>query len=683
MSGDDYIRDRWYPAIQEFLMAADSATTFDRDLPIPPMCMNQVPPSHRAEPVVSEWATLGSQPRVRRLSPARRVGAAASCRPRKPCPVRNWIWVLISLGGCWSSNSSLDPSPSLPVPPPTPVRSAGSEEAKENLNGAWNAPPESPRPARDDDWFEDVTQRCGVNFTYRTGREAEQFTMPEMFGGGVGLFDFDCDGDIDLLCIGGGQISRTVEITGRAPALYRNDGDWKFTDVTREVGLDVPLDYSHGCTVGDYNRDGFPDLWISCYGHSRLYRNDQGRAFTDVTESAGLAFDGWSTGATFADINRDGWPDLYVATYLKWEPDPKADCRNPHSGRRDVCMPGDFSGGPDRLFLNRQDGRFEEISRQAGLVAEGKGLGVVAGDFNDDGWIDFYVVNDVIRNYLYLGRGDNRFEEQAILAGAAGNEYGVPEGSMGLDYGDYDGDGRGDLFVTNYELEENSLYHNDGDGMFSHSTFAVGLAGKCRPDVGWATGFADFDSDGWLDLFIVNGHVVYHNRQSPFRQPSFIYRNVGGKRFEDVTERAGPWFSFSHNGRGAAVGDLDNDGAPDLVVSQWDEPVVVLRNRLRPKNWVSLELRGTRHDINAVGASAQVIAGEKTLTRFVRGGGGYASYFDPRLLFALPDSETTSMEARVRWSDGHEELFSDLATRQIHRVVEGRGIAVASQAVRD
>ena len=528
-----------------------------------------------------------------------------------------------------------------------------------------------------------MTQSCGVHFTYSTGRESEQYTMPEMFGGGVGLFDFDDDGDIDILCLDGGNISSSSEFSGRHPGLFRNDGDWKFTEVTQAVGLDIPLDYSHGCTVGDFNRDGFPDLWISCFGRSRLFRNDRGQKFIDVTESAGLAFDDWSTAATFADINQDGWPDLYVATYLNWKPNPDENCKDPHSGRRDVCMPGDFSGTPDRLFLNQQNGRFEDISQKSGLLAEGKELGVVAGDFNRDGHIDFYAANDVIRNSLYMGQGNNQFREQAILSGAAGNEYGIAEGSMGLDYGDYDGDGRGDLFVTNYELEENSLYHNDGDGMFSHSTFAAGLAGKCRPYVGWATGFCDFDSDGWLDLFIVNGHVVYHNRQSPFRQPAFIYRNQGGQRFEDVTDKAGSWFSFSHNARGAAVGDLDNDGAPDLVISQLDEPVVILRNRLTPQNWISLALRGTRHDINAVGASVEVSAGPRTLTRFVRGGGGYASYFDPRLLFGLAEHEASSIEARVRWPDGHIEVFPDLQTRHIHQIVEGAGVAPAVDATKD
>lgn len=346
-------------------------------------------------------------------------------------------------------------------------------------------------------------------------------------------------------------------------------------------------------------------------------------------------------------------------------------------------MPGDFPGAPDRLFLNQQNGHFEEISEQAGLQKNGKELGVVAGDFNSDGQIDFYAANDVILNSLYIGQGGNHYQEQAILSGAAGNEYGIAEGSMGLDYGDYDGDGRGDLFVTNYELEENALYHNDGEGMFSHSTFAMGLAGKSRPNVGWGTGFADFDSDGWLDLFVVNGHVVYHNRQSSFRQPAMLFRNRNGQRFEDATAEAGPWFSFNHNARGAAVGDLDNDGAPDLVVSQLDAPVAILRNRRAPQNWISLVLRGTTHDIDAVGASAELRVGGRTLTRFVRGGGGYASYFDPRLLFGLAGVEDSLLDARVRWPDGHIEVFPGLPTRQIHQIVEGSGVAAAIDTTND
>ena len=538
------------------------------------------------------------------------------------------------------------------------------------------------RVARDNDWFEDVTLKAGVDFSYHSGSEAGQFTMVETFGGGIALFDYDLDGDPDLLCIGGGDIVRTgndqlpmLNISGRSPAFFRNDGNWNFVDVTRDVGLDGQIDYTHGCAVGDFDRDGDPDLLITCYGRSRLFRNEKGESFKDVSDSANLHIDGWSTSACFADVNGDGWPDLYVASYLQWKPDLERRCLDPKSGQRDVCMPGNFPGAQDRLFLNQQDGTFRDATKESGLLADGKGLGVVAADFNDDGWLDFFVANDVIRNHLYLGSKDGRFEEQAVLSGVSGNEFGIPEGSMGVDYADYNADGRGDIFVTNYELEDNSLYRNNGDGLFSHSTVPVGLASSCRPYVGFGTGFADFDSDGRLDLFVINGHVTYRNRTSPYRQPAFIFRQTNVGRFENVSEDAGPWFSVNHPGRGAAVGDLNNDGAPDLVVSCQDGPVSILRNRKPPSNWISVTLRGTKHDIDAVGAQAQLTVAGLTQTRFVRGGGSYLSYFDPRLLFAIVDGLVAKVNLRVQWPGGHEEVFQNLDTRQNHVIHEGSGIA--------
>lgn len=533
-----------------------------------------------------------------------------------------------------------------------------------------------PREMQAGDWFEDVTKLTGVDFAYHSGRQAGHFTMVETFGGGVALFDYDVDGDVDLLCVGGGDISSTLEISGRPPALYRNDGDWVFVDVTHEAGLDQSIDYSHGCAVGDYDRDGFPDLLITCFGKTTLFHNVDGHRFEDVSRSANAQIEGWSTAACFADVNADGWPDLYVTGYLKWEPDGQRRCSAPKSGLRDVCMPGNFSGAPDRLLINQRNGTFVDKSASSGLRVDGKGLGVVAGDFNLDGWIDFFIANDVIQNHLYLGSSSGQFKEQAVWAGVSGNEFGIPEGSMGVDFSDYDGDGVGDIFVTNYELEDNSLYRGSGKGLFNHRTIPEGLASVCRPYVGFGTGFADFDLDGMLDLFIVNGHVVYRNRQSTYRQPAFVYRQAETGRFQDVSKTAGPWFSVNHGGRGAAIGDLDNDGAPDLVVSCIDEPVSILRNRNKASNWISAKLLGTDHDIDAVGAWVQLAVAGRNQTRFVRGGGSYLSYFDPRLLFAIPDEAVAEVELRVHWPGGNEELFSSLKTRKIWTLVEGAGVPV-------
>ncbi|MDB5335607.1 MAG: repeat protein, partial [Planctomycetaceae bacterium] len=477
----------------------------------------------------------------------------------------------ISLASCRPAPAIVEPAPSSPAV----VKLAFATPAVPQPVSA----PTVPRAARSDDWFEDVTPTTGVNFTYRTGRETLTYSMVESFGGGVALFDFDNDGDTDVLVTGGGQISQAFEIRGRAPGLFRNDGNWNFVDVTAEAGLSQANDYSHGITVGDFNADGFSDLYFTCYGHSHLYQNDGAGWFHEVTVEAKLELDGWRTAATWADVDRDGWPDLYVCGYVEWQPDPKRFCGDAKQQIRDVCMPRDLPATSDRLFRNRGDGTFQDISATAGLRSGGKGLGVVAADIDRNGWIDFYVANDVEDNFLYLGGPGGKLEEVGAHRGVSGNEYGIPEGSMGVDFADVNGDGFGDLFVTNYEQEDNSLYRNDGTGNFNHATVAMGLGGSNRPWVGFGTGFVDFDSDGWLDLFVMNGHVTYHVRTSAFEQPALLYRNLSGQRLQDISERGGPWFSVPHVARGAATGDLDHDGAPDLVVVQQDAPIAILRNR--------------------------------------------------------------------------------------------------------
>ncbi|MCA9068807.1 MAG: VCBS repeat-containing protein, partial [Planctomycetaceae bacterium] len=331
-------------------------------------------------------------------------------------------------------------------------------------------PDHSPRSPSETDWFEDVTSQTGINATYHSGQDAKLYTILETVGGGVAMLDYDQDGDMDLFFPGGGEIHKNpAKVTGKPSRLYRNKGDWKFSDVTEEMGLDQSVDYSHGCAVSDFNRDGWPDLFLTCYGQSRLYQNQKGQSFSDVTETVGLAFSSWSTAVTWADVNRDGWPDLYVAGYVKWELDPNEICEAGEKNIRDVCPPQKYPAARDRLFLNRQGQRFEEVTDQAQLSTEGKGLGVLAADFNHDGWLDLYVANDGVANQMYLGGADFPLREVGEASGTAFNEFGAPEGSMGLDYADFNGDGRGDLFVTNFEMEDNSLYRHIEGYAFVHS----------------------------------------------------------------------------------------------------------------------------------------------------------------------------------------------------------------------
>lgn len=522
-------------------------------------------------------------------------------------------------------------------------------------------------------WFEDVTKATGIQFTYKNGREGEKYTLLESIGGGVALIDYDNDGDLDIFITGGGQIGGSpTAVSGVPSAFYRNDGNWKFTDVTSDVGLDSATDYTIACSSADYDRDGHPDLLVTGYPQTRLFRNTGNRRFEDVTGKLGLPILGLHTASAWPDVNNDGWPDLYVTGYVKFDLHEGRKCGDLARNIKDICGIWQYPPAPDRLFLNHGGTNFEEISKAAGILEDGKGLGVVASDFNEDGHIDLYVANDYTANQLYLGIGNNKFEESALLAGVAVDEFGIPQGSMGVDVGDFDGDGRGDLFLTNYQLEDNILYRNLGHGQFSTlNNGAIGLGNICRPYVGFGTGWVDFDLDGWLDLFVLNGHVMYSTGQSPYQQPSFLFRNQAGAQFRNVTKAGGSYFSNLHVARGAAAGDLDDDGACDLVVVHQNAPVSVLRNRLNPPHWTSVELVGVRSEPHAVGATVTVTYDGRSIVRHVRSGAGYLSQFDRRILFPMRDE--TPAQCEVRWLNRDREVFHNIQPKRTNRLVEGEG----------
>ncbi len=579
------------------------------------------------------------------------------------------LYVLMAFSQVSCNSSSSPPKVNYVSPPQD-----SPKESKSDSTAAAQSLPETssviPRPSRPDDWFEDVTDRSGIKFTYRNGRESEKYTLLESVGGGVALLDFDCDGDLDIFATGGGTIGgNPVATAGLPPAFYRNDGAWKFVDVTTEVGLAKAMDYSIGCSCSDFNRDGFPDLLVTGYPRCRLYQNTGRGGFEEVSTQVGLGFEGLHTASAWPDVNEDGWPDLFVAGYVTFDLKEGRKCGDDLRKIKDICGIWQYPSAPDRLFLNRQGKCFEEISQQAGIRTDGKGLGVVATDLNDDGHIDIYVANDFTTNHLYLGKGDATFREVGLISGVASDEFGVPQGSMGVDIGDYDGDGRGDIFVTNYQLEDNILYRNQGDESFQVRTGPAGLRDTCRPYVGFGTGWVDFDSDGWLDLFVLNGHVMYHTGHSPYEQPSFLYRNDAGKRFENLTDRGGPYFSVPHVARGAAVGDLDGDGADDMVIVHQNAPVTILRNKLTPKHWICIELRGTKSEPYACGAVVTIEYQGRKLVRQLKSGAGYLSQFDRRILFPMENDEPISCD--VRWLDGRHEQFTNLQPQKTNLLIEG------------
>ncbi len=540
----------------------------------------------------------------------------------------------------------------------------------------YTLPPRNPpRPARDDDWFEEMTSQSQIDFAYRDGSEAGFYTLLETVGGGVAMLDFDQDGDLDLFFTGGGKMTGPpLKVVGLPSALYRNDGDWRFSDVSESTDIGDEGFYSHGVAVGDYNRDGYPDLLVTGFMGSRLYRNEQGERFVNVTNEAGIVTDRWATAAAWADVDRDGYLDLYVATYCRWRPEDNVVCTQPTADggeMREPCAPGKYPGDRDYLWRNRGDGTFEDITQAAGITAEHRGLGVVTADFDDDGWTDIYVANDVDENDLYFGGPNGNFTNEALLAGVAFSPAGLAEGSMGVDVGDVDGDGRIDLFYTNFVGQDNSLYRRIGPRTFLNAADQYGILGVSRQWVGFGTGLADFDGDGWQDVFVANGHVFYGSKNSPYFQPQQLLRNLDGRKFQDISEFGGPYFSVHRAARGNAIGDLDNDGALDLVVVHQNEPVVLLRNRRPVSRWIRLQLRGTTSNPAAIGAKITAPFGDRVLTRWVRSGAGYLSQSDARIV--LPMADHTPVSVTVYWPAGSMEIFQGLTENQTHVLVEGEG----------
>jgi enediyne biosynthesis protein E4 len=564
--------------------------------------------------------------------------------------------------------------------------------------------------------FEDVTAKSGIKFAYRNGEQAGHYTPLESVGGGVALIDYDGDGLLDIFVPGGGHFDRTEaehkkdvtrdpKILGHPCRLYRNLGDFKFQDVTAEVFPQQPNLCTHGAAVADYDRDGWPDLLVTGYGGVVLYRNTpvdprdprKGRRFVDVTRHAGLALrDGpmgkgfWATSAAFADLDGDGFPDLYISRYVNWSWVNHPRCADQGGVGRDICPAKQFSAMPHALYRNDGKGHFIDVTKAAGIrigradQEHGKGLGVVIADINGDGRPDIYVANDTVDNFLYLNRskpGLFGFDEVGLASGVARDDRGIPNGNRGVDVGDYNGSGLASLFTTTSEGELFALYRNllrGGRCLFLYASRSAGIGAIGTLNVGAGTVFADVDGDGWEDLVIANGHVLRHPTQSKLAQAPVLLLNQGGGRFRNASARGGPYFRSGHRGRGLAVGDLNNDGRPDLVLSNVNEPVAVLRNVAsgkKPNNWLGLELVGARRR-DVVGSRVLVDLGDRKLTKFVKGGGSYLSAHDPRLLFGLGKADRVR-SVTVQWAHGKGQTWrgADLAVNRHWRLTEGEGAA--------
>lgn len=550
------------------------------------------------------------------------------------------------------------------------------------------APEEVALPALE--LFQDQTATSGVDFTCRNGEEANHFTLLESLGSGVALFDFDGDGLLDVFLIGGGYFGGDdqKQILGYPCKLFKNLGNWKFRDVTEKAGLDKFSFYAHGCAVSDYDRDGWPDLLVTGYGRLALFHNESdghgGRKFVEVTDKARLHDPRWNTSAAWADFDGDGYPDLYVCHYVDWSWDIHRTCRGDNeSVAQEVCPPTGFQGVAHSIYRNNGDGTFTEVSEEAGLRQGtddiGKGLGVVVVDINDDRRPDIYAVNDTTVNFLYLNQsspGKIRFKDVSLESGTAMGERAHPDGSMGVDAGDYDGSGRPSLWVTTFENERHALYQNECNAdrvAFRYATRKAGIAALGNGFVGFGTGFLDLTNSGWEDLVIVNGHVRRLPTRTPLQQRAILLRNQGNGQFINCTVQGGSYFQVPHRGRGLAIGDLDNDGRPDLVITNLNEPAVLLRNDPRGENvtqnhWLGIELIG-REKRDIVGAKVVVEVGGRRLTRFAKGGGSYLSSGDRRILVGLGNEKRVG-RISVFWPWGGEQHWDGLTTDRYWRLME-------------
>jgi len=511
--------------------------------------------------------------------------------------------------------------------------------------------------------FVDAAGPAGLRFSHDSGRSSLR-QLPETMGGGVGLLDFDGDGWLDVYAVQGGHFPPRPDAPS-GDRLFRNRGDGTFEDATAAAGLaSLSGGYGHGVAVGDVDNDGHPDIFVTRWRSYALLRNRGDNTFEDATARSGLDGDrDWPTSAAFADLDGDGDLDLYVCHYLEWDPAHPRLCRNPGAEEPAYCDPRDFAALADHLFRN-DGGRFVDVSAEAGIVdRDGRGLGVVAADLDGDRKTDLFVANDTTANYLFRNLGGLRFREDGVEAGVATNASGGFLAGMGVAFGDLDGDGLGDLAVTNFFGESTTLYHNWGGGRFGDHTAAAGLALPSRYLLGFGASFLDANSDGWLDLATANGHVSDFRPAAPYAMPAQLL--VGGPkgRLADVSPRAGPPWSVPRIGRGLAAGDLDNDGRPDLLIVSQDAPLAYVHNTTTTGgHFLTLRLEGIASNRDGVGAVVKVTAGGRTRVAQRFGGGSYLSAGDPRLHFGL-GPVTAVDRVEVSWpsgrSDRHEGLDAD------------------------
>jgi len=523
--------------------------------------------------------------------------------------------------------------------------------------------------------FNDITSSSGIAFKHALSPEKKY--IAESMSGGVALFDYDNDGYLDIFFVNSLTVELLKSNKKTRSALYRNNRDGTFSDVTDKAGVS-DVGWGMGCAVGDFNNDGFDDLYVTSVGPDHLFKNNGNGTFTDVTQKAGVSDPRFSTGAAFLDYDNDGRLDLFVTNYVGFDidhlPPFGEDPTCQFKGVPVQCGPRGLPGAGDSLFHNNGDGTFTDVSKKAG-VADSRGyygLDVVGSDFDGDGWIDIFVANDSTPNFLYHNNGNGTFSEIGFESGTALDKNGNEQGCMGVTLGDYNHDGLLDLFITNFDDEYNVLYRNAGRGSFVDVSYESGVAMISLPYVGWGTKFFDYDNDGWLDLFVANGHA--YPQRDRYRQRKLLHRNNRDGTFSEVAAQFGSALMEERASRGTAFGDIDNDGDVDIVVNDLDSAPQLLRNDGGNKNnWISVKTIGVKSNRNGIGAKVKVVSGDLVQLDEVRSGGSYISQNDLKLHFGLEKRNVVDL-IQVRWPSGVVDNLTNVSVNKIVTVKEGKGL---------
>ncbi|MGI9105408.1 MAG: CRTAC1 family protein [Pyrinomonadaceae bacterium] len=604
------------------------------------------------------------------------MNANFSFLARRRHPFRLLVFLLFLAFLLDATGSALAQQTTPPAAPPTPTQQRTGRSYNCGGGGPSKPPPPPAPQALSPVTFTDITRQTGINFKHAASPTSRKYLMESM-GAGVALLDYDNDGRLDIYFTNGARLDDPMPAADAQPdkrdprfwnRLYQQKADGTFADVTERAGV-AGVGYSMGAAAGDYDADGFTDLYVTAYGANTLYRNRGNGTFEDATGRAKVVGGGWSTSAGWLDYNNDGRLDLFVARYMDWD-FARGDlyCGEQRAGYRAYCHPDNFKGATNFLYRQRPDGTFEDVSKQAGIAdPNGKGLGVAFADFDGDNLTDIFVANDSVRQSLYRNRGDGTFEDVALLAGVGYDENGKTFAGMGIDAADYDNDGQPDIFITALSNETYPLYRNNGDMSFTYVTQTAGVAQITLLYAGWGTRLVDFDNDGWRDIFVAQSHVLDTIEKTTsylkYKQTPLLMRGVagtGGKphTFANVSASAGASFSQPYAARGAAFGDLDNDGDMDICMGVTDGAPLILRNDGTKNHWLGLSLAGTKSHRSGTGARVVVTdATGRKQTFDASNSGSYLSSNDPRLLVGLgAAASVTTIE--IRWPGGHRQTIT-------------------------